>query len=82
MALIWVHHQGSNFQMAREGKTPEPIRNLRFALKGFRDGRYRFLLWDTWQGKVIGEGQGVARNGELPLRLETLTNDVAIWVRP
>lgn len=82
MALVWLHHQGSNFRMTQEGRAPEPLRNFRFSLKGLRDGRYRCLLWDTWQGKIIREEQCIARNGELLLRLERLTRDVALWVRP
>ncbi len=82
MALVWVQNQASNFQTLRAGKSIPPLRNLRFAINGLRDGRYRITLWDTWKGGVVREWQTVCRNGTLTIDLEQLEKDFALIVRP
>ncbi len=82
MALIWVHNQTSNFQNERENKPLGPVKGLRFAIVGLRDGRYRIVQWDTWQGKIVKEWQSESRKGQLTVRLDEVKRDWALWVKP
>ena len=81
MALLWVHHQGSNFQTAREGKTLPPLKGLRFAIQGLQQGRYRIAFWDPWKGGILGEQTASSERDHLPLHLPQLERDIALWVR-
>jgi hypothetical protein len=80
MALIWVHDQHSNFQEERgKGKG---IRGLRFEVLGLRDGHYRIVWWDTWNGGIVKGWEAECGGGRLPLRIEELERDCALLVVP
>ncbi len=79
IALIWVHNQHSNFKEAwDEAKT---IRELKFEVMGLKEGRYRIAIWDTWEGKVVAEWQENCQQGKLPIKLQELKNDLALWIQ-
>jgi len=82
-----VHNQQSNFQTEREreqGAKSElkPIKGLRFEVLGLRDGKYRIIQWDTWEGKAIKEWHANCNDGRLLVSLDTLVRDFCLIVEP
>ncbi|GBC98834.1 hypothetical protein HRbin17_01350 [bacterium HR17] len=83
MALVWVHNQHSNFQQARDPHFRlVPIKGLQFDILGLQDGRYRLVLWDTWRGGIVKAWHALAVRRRLPVQLDALERDVALWVAP
>ncbi|MCX7777386.1 MAG: DUF5060 domain-containing protein [Armatimonadetes bacterium] len=82
MALIWVHNQHSNFQVAREQKNEneQVLKNIRFEVLGLKDGNYRVVQWNTWKSGIEADYHAKCLNGKLSVQIAELGRDFALWV--
>lgn len=81
LAMLWLHDQESNWYNDKYNKPPQPIKDLKTALRGLPDGNYKVEWWDTRQGKLLSTQTLRSKNQVLPLTPPEFTRDIAAKIR-
>jgi len=82
-AYLWLSDPASTWwTVAKEGRTPGPIRGASLTVPGLTAGPYRVRWWDTRAGRVLRTESVRAAAGGLTLAVPTFTGDVAVKIEP
>lgn len=79
--IIWIQNKQSDCYANYQGIEPKSLEGISFNLLGMSDGQYKLQWWDTWEGKIINETEGISINGVLSVEMPNFKRDIAIKLR-
>ncbi|MBC8868064.1 MAG: hypothetical protein H8E44_01535, partial [Planctomycetes bacterium] len=82
-AYLWLFDPQASFEniVIRKAK-PARVEGAMIELRGLKDGNYRVLWWDTWEGRIVKEDSVASSDGGLRLAVPSFTRDIACKIVP
>ena len=80
-AYAWVYSTAAARRMPSRSQA-RTYSGITIALAGFREGKYRIEVWDTYKGAVIATLELAAQSGRLTIPLPDFRIDCALKIKP